>query len=325
MNDSIHILLQRILEGVASPDEVAQARERVAGDARLPEDLRAEALTVESEWAADAAGLMVLLSEEDAWGSALRDAVSLEAGPMPVGTERPPWEGQGLDGRIHEALVADRGTVDVTEAVMGRVSREATGWVHGPVLGEATRFEGGRVDVAEQVMDQCGDASAVPLADAVRSLAGSVDLADQVAAKLGLDEGLPIAEAVRAEAGQVDVVEAVQAAIASSAVWTSEGTPEAAAPTGRAANRGFSAWAGLASVAAAAVLAVGLWAGNAPSEVQVVASSVTPQKLQIPEMRFASASEVVVEDLSYSDTVQVMQTEGDEGALIIWLDEEAVL
>ena len=42
-------------------------------------------------------------------------------------------------------------------------------------------------------------------------------------------------------------------------------------------------------------------------------------------MRFAMAAEVIVEDLSYSDTVQVMQTEGDEGALIIWLDEEAVL
>ena len=45
-------------------------------------------------------------------------------------------------------------------------------------------------------------------------------------------------------------------------------------------------------------------------------------------MVFASAAEVVVEDLDYADTVQVMQTEGDEGAVIIWVaepDEEAAL
>jgi hypothetical protein len=40
-------------------------------------------------------------------------------------------------------------------------------------------------------------------------------------------------------------------------------------------------------------------------------------------MQFASASEIIVDELEWSDTVQVMQTEGDEGALIIWVDEEA--
>ena len=40
-------------------------------------------------------------------------------------------------------------------------------------------------------------------------------------------------------------------------------------------------------------------------------------------MLFAHAGEVVVEDLSYGDDVQVLQTEGDEGAVILWVDEEA--
>ena len=323
MNDPLHMLLQRILEGDASPEEVARARERVAGDARLPEELREEALTVEGDWAADAAGLMVLLCEEDSWGSALRGAVSEEAGDMPAASKSPPWEGKSTS--VHEALEASGGTVDVTEAVMGRVSRQAKGWVHGPVLAEALRAEGGRVDVASEVMAQCGESSPVPVAEAARVLAGAVDLTDELAAKLGLDEALPVAEAVRAEAGTVDVWAAVEAAVVQVPAWTSEGTPASAVPTRRAANTRFSIWTGLASVAAAAVLAVGVWFGGSSTEVQVVASHMTTQKLQTPAMRFASASEVVVEDLSYSDTVQVMQTEGDEGALIIWLDEEAVL
>jgi hypothetical protein len=38
---------------------------------------------------------------------------------------------------------------------------------------------------------------------------------------------------------------------------------------------------------------------------------------------FASADEVVVEELDYGADVTVFQAEGDEGAVIIWVDEEA--
>ena len=81
------------------------------------------------------------------------------------------------------------------------------------------------------------------------------------------------------------------------------------------ANRSWGAWA-TAAIAAAVLLVVG------PSAFEADSGAASGPGEPI---RFAMAAEVIVEDLSYSDTVQVMQTEGDEGALIIWLDEEAVL
>ena len=40
-------------------------------------------------------------------------------------------------------------------------------------------------------------------------------------------------------------------------------------------------------------------------------------------MLFAQAGDVVVEDLSYGDSVQVFQFEGEQGAVILWVDEGA--
>ena len=47
-----------------------------------------------------------------------------------------------------------------------------------------------------------------------------------------------------------------------------------------------------------------------------------PVSPEVPELVFASASDVVVEDLSFGDGVQVFQTEGDDGALVLWIEEE---
>ncbi|MBT3222377.1 MAG: hypothetical protein HN348_25165 [Proteobacteria bacterium] len=49
--------------------------------------------------------------------------------------------------------------------------------------------------------------------------------------------------------------------------------------------------------------------------------AVDPNK----NLRFASSSEIVVHDLEYGDNIQVFQAEGDEGAMILWVEEEAVL
>ena len=50
------------------------------------------------------------------------------------------------------------------------------------------------------------------------------------------------------------------------------------------------------------------------------APDIAPTPLQ-----FAAAGEVVVHELEYSENVQVFQVEGDEGAMILWVDEEAML
>jgi hypothetical protein len=281
----------------------------------LPEDLRRDALTVEGELAADAVALLSLLRGPDVFGDALGDAVRGEAGRMPEGGRAQPWDSKGSKEVGSGLRATPAGRVDVSEAVMGRVSRDAKGWVHGPLLAEAVRFEAGRVDLASEVMEACCGAQEAPVGAAVRLGAGRVDVSDVVRERLGQEAFMPVAEAVREEAGQVDVWEGVRAGMEASESWRSEGTQEDGQRGQPSANRAFPAWVGWA-VAAVAVMSMGLWNGS---------PSAGSQNMNQPEMRFAMASEVIVEDLSYSDTVQVMQTEGDEGALIIWLDEEAVL
>ena len=315
MNEPLHILLRHIVEGSASPDDVSQARQWVSNDDRLPPDLRRDAFMDEDEIVADAVALLSLLTDSDVLGEALGHAVRGEAGRMPEGGRAQPWDSKESKEDLSGILATPEGRLDVSEAVMGRVSRDATGWVHGPVLAEAVRFEAGRVDCVSEVMEACRGVQEAPVEAAVRSGAGRVDVSDVVRERLGQEAFMPVAEAVRAEAGQVDVWEGVRAGMEAAGSWRSEGTPEDGQRGQPSANRGFPAWVGWA-VAAVAVMSMGLWDWSPPAGSQ--------DRTQ-PEMRFAMASEVIVEDLSYSDTVQVMQTEGDEGALIIWLDEEAVL
>ncbi len=134
------------------------------------------------------------------------------------------------------------------------------------------------------------------------------DPSDEVA---GWD-GLLLAEAVRAEAGEVDVASDVmrrahRTAVAPVPVETVVPEP---------ANRGFT-W-GAAALAAVALIAV------------VVAQPWTSTSgAADAELQFADAGEIVVDDLSYAEDalVQVIQATDDDGAeaLIIWVDEEALL
>ena len=156
------------------------------------------------------------------------------------------------------------------------------------------------------------------MAEAVRAEAGSVDVVDAVlGASLGLASAPPVAEAVRAEAGSVDVVDAVLGALALGArpqAVELERMPSSvgSAPTPPRIANDRRAWATIGLAIAAAMLAtmIGVampWGGS----------------LEDGQMTFAHAGEVVVEDLSYGDDVSVLQTEGDEGAVILWVDEEA--
>ena len=102
-------------------------------------------------------------------------------------------------------------------------------------------------------------------------------------------------------------------------------------------SRRWAAWGAVAVLAAAVMLAVlfqnGI--GSSPSAVGptvaenddpfVVGEPEIPVRTLDDDLKFASSEEVVVHDLQYGENVQVMQVDGDEGAVILWVDEEAWL
>jgi hypothetical protein len=199
----------------------------------------------------------------------------------------------------------------VAENVLGRIDREGSDWVYGPTLSAAVNVEAGQSPVSVgQVLAACGLQEGLPVVDAIRDGAGNVDVSADVVEALSFQPAIPVAAAIRFECGQVDVRDAVMREL-------SQLQPSVVdlATVPAAANRSWGAWVS-AAVAAAVLLAVG---------PNMMGWNVGSSDVRVDPMRFAMAAEVIVEDLSYSDTVQVMQTEGDEGALIIWLDEEAVL
>ena len=265
----------------------------------------------------------------DALGAAVMpvaEAVRSEAGEVPS------VEATGLLVLIGDAVRAEAGVVDVTASVASELGFEQTpvaaavrseagvadvapavsallGFDAVPIAA-AVASEAGRADVSAGVLEALG-IDAPPVAAAVRSEAGSVDVG------VAFDAGVPVGEAVRSEAGEVDLWAGIEAAI----------TPERApaplpvqmpdarapsAPMPAPANRSWS-W-GAVLMAAIVLFVVGasqLLGGEAVGPVEPA------------PMQFAYASEIIVDELEWSDTVQVMQTEGDEGALIIWVDEEA--
>jgi hypothetical protein len=304
------MLLMAIREGTASEGAVAEARELLLGDVRVPADLKEEALTSPSEREVDAAVLLSVLGLDDDLSGILRGAIAHEAGEMEAVFASAPWE-ESERRPLAESVEASSGSVDVAENVLGRVDREGSDWVYGPTLSAAVKVEAGQSPVSvARVLADCGLPEGLPVVDAIRDGAGNVDVSVDVVEALSLQSAIPVAAAIRFECGQVDVRDAVMHEL-------SQLQPSAVdlATVPAAANRSWGAWVS-AAVAAAVLLAV------APNMMGWNAGS---SDVRVDPMRFAMAAEVIVEDLSYSDTVQVMQTEGDEGALIIWLDEEAVL
>jgi hypothetical protein len=130
-----------------------------------------------------------------------------------------------------------------------------------------------------------------------------VDLSAGVMEALGLDVPVPVAEAVAFEAGTVDVAGRVMAELGLAARPTPVAVP---APLPLVANnaRAFR-WAAVA-LAAAALFALIVGRGEV----------VAPEHFEL-----AQAGDVVVEDLTYSEGVQVVQLEGTDGAVILWVDD----
>ena len=210
---------------------------------------------------------------------------------------------------LADAVATVAGRVDVVAAVFAKLDLP----VHDLTLASVIADEAGQVSIAEATVERIrptGEYHATSLGTAIRAAAGDVqDVWQSVAQQIGSSNAeIPIRDAIVAEAGEVDVVHDVMAVVKRGSLGVVTELPEPA-------NRPRWGVAAFVAVAAAALMMIGVRAtvGELPMEV-----APTP-------VQFAAAGEVVVHELEYSENVQVFQVEGDEGAVILWVDEEAVL
>lgn len=291
-------LLKDLRDGSTDADTCAQARQLVQHDARLPEDVRAVALT--DDVRAEAVALLGLLGHEPL---GLRAAIESEAGSVQVALEDA-WS--SLGAHLAPAIEAEAGRVQVALD---------DDWTEvGAHLVAAIEAEAGRVQVA---LDDAWAAMAAQLVAAVRAEAGPVELADEVLFEIGLADDL-IGAALAHEAGTIDIADGVLAAILSPASqpavyvapMPSVVAPEALAAPAAANN--YRWWPALVALAAAALVAV----FNLPSNQRAH-----------EQFAFASADEIVVDALDYDDDaiVSVFQGADENAPLIIWVDDSEAM
>jgi len=307
MASNLEDLLRRLRDGTAGPGDAQRARAMVQDDARLPDEIRDVALASDEELAEDAAGLLSVLGVDDL-GALLAEAVRAEAEDAPVPQVHDGWE--LIAEVLREGLRAEAGQVDVADGVLRRLA--VVGFAWGPVIAAAVRAEAGVADVSAGVVAALELSALPPVAEAVRAEAGDVDVTGAVFAELGIAAAVPLAEAVRAEAGSIDLADAVLAELSLQRAGAPPVVVQPAASAPRAANDNHRFRWSTVALAAAAVFSV-----------VVGAVSLSGRDAPPEPMLFAHAGEVVVEDLSYGNDVQVFQTEGDHGAVILWVDEEA--
>ena len=258
---------------------------------------------------ADAA--MTELGAADSLEMLVAEAVRAEAGRVDVVADVLVELGLGTANvlPLAEAVAAEAGDVDVVGSVLAEL---ALGSANVLPVAEAVDAEAGSVDVVPLVLSSVGE-QALPVAEAIAAEAGSVDLVDEVFAALELSASVAVAEAVRAEAGDVDVAGAVMDAVAPAAPAAAPSMPAAvqsAPPVPQPVNRSVVLGAVLmAAVALLTFAGLSQWAPGGGEAPQAQA-----------EIVFAAAGDVVVEDLDYADDVVVMQAEGDEGAVILWME-----
>lgn len=319
---TLETLLMQLRDGPPDPSALARARALLVGDARIPEDVREIALTDPAEATEDAVGLLAVLGLDEL-GLGLADALreELEAPADPDLDDE--WAPIGL--ALRDGLVAEAAGVEVAGAVLRRLRLADFAW--GPVLADAVQAEAGVFDVADAVLAAVGGAEA-PVAAAVRAEAGEIDGIELTVARALELEVLPVREALLAEAGTApDVTDAVMDRIGAADAMraAAKSMPAGGAAPSRSsvgapvdvpppANDGWGfrqlrRWGvGLAVAAAALLSVVVAWQSTGGSDESLV---------------FAQAGDVVIEDLSTGDNVSVVQLEGDDGAVILWVDEEA--
>ena len=334
-HQELDILLMRLRDGDKSPATLEQARLLLSSDDRFPEDLRQCAL--DDDPADASVALLCLLGHEDGLGDAIMSAVLDEVGE------------DGGRSAIHwESNVADEHVVIPANDTLSPVTEEMLAELESYPVQNAISWESGPCNVVDGVMEILGILITPAVAPAVQGAAGTVDVAHRVLGRLGLEyvsakdavsyesgetpelwgnvaSGIgesaslqkplqaSLSAALAAEAGQVDIVEAVMARVLRSAV------APVVDPIPAPANRQWFKWA---SIAVAAVALIGI-------SLPFFTNSPPDGGSETVGFQFASAVEIVVDDLNYDEDafVQVIQDTDDQGgqALIIWVDDEAVL
>jgi hypothetical protein len=265
--------------------------------------------------------------------SELASAVRAAAGTLDVADlAQAPW---GAAAPVRLAIQSEAGSISIVDAVMSRVGADTLpeGWMSALLdreLADVThRSAAARIAASPALGRELTSLAAVGPAvrSAVTSEAGVITCWSAVAASVGIADpeqvrgwdGAAVRGAVVDEAGRVDVVRDVMVAVRKSAV--AAGDHAAATP----ANGTY--WlAALVAVAATALIVFGFTTGGV-LEPPSVAHRGAPALVSSSPLVFARADEIRVEDLNYADnaTVQVIQEEGAEAAMIIWVDEGKTL
>lgn len=311
MTRTFEILLLRLRDGDVRPGDLEHARALAAADDRVPPELRGEVFRSVTELEADAAGILAVLGLDDL-GGILAEGIGAEVAELDAAAALavPDAAWTALAAVLVEGIAAEAAGVDLAEDVVRRLPVAA--FAHGGLVGSAVAGEAGVVELAGEVAAVIG-APSVPVADAVRALAGTVDVVDGVLAAIGAPV-VDVAAAVRAEAGPVDVVADVMAAVGA---WRTDAAPVEVRAAAAPANGSRWSFAGFALAASLLVsVVVSRYESPVVDPVPVVSTAHGAAV-------FAHAGEVVIEDLQYDAGVQVIQTEGEDGAVILWVDEEA--
>lgn len=292
-------LLLQIKEGDTSDKVLSLAQALLASEERLPSDLRAESLS--DDPVATAVALLGLLGHDDGFGLALSEALAFELREDVLNDSPEVVYGRfGADSE-YESL-------SVTADMVAEVESDGL-----PIV-EAVLAESGHCEVVVDVMGTLGLSQNIPLALAIAELAGPIDVSSQVMDRLGFSR-IPIIEAIQDEAGLIDVVVPVMKQVRQNAVF-----PGLVIAHPEPANSRWMYVSGLA-VAAAALLSI--------VTLPMLREGDGGEELMASGFQFASASEIVVNDLIYDKEafVQVIQDTDEQGgqALIIWIDDEAVL
>lgn len=320
-------LLMQIRDGEHSVEVLDRAQTLLRVETRLPDELRGESLHDDPR--STAVAFLALLGHDDGFGDALFGALTSELSVPEAGV----LSSGPVENVLNRPSVDD--TLIVTAEMVENLEREEI------PIAESVRFEAAGCDVVPSVLETLSLTVDLPIASAVRTLGGTVDLAKQVMTTLDIEllpvseavvdeadsvevtptvmttleiQTTPLAEAVLEEAGTVDIVDSVMQEVRGYSVVSIH--DEAIVP----ANRPMWRFVGMAAAAAMFFAAIGVSMFSGSSEETGVVSN---------GFQFASASEIVVDDLSYDEEafVQVIQDTDDKGeqALIIWIDDEAVL
>lgn len=214
--NNLESLLFLIRDGEAADEDVARARELVAADGRLPDDLR-EVVDFTDDPVGDAVGLLAVLGADSLFGDLLREELAFELADdiLDAVEEEVEIGAADVDGawEHHDLFVAavthEAGEVELANTVLHALELPITDLP----LADAIHAFAGEVEVASAVLAQLGlPAFEFPLAAAVSGEAGNVDLLSRIEAEL-TDLGLPLAEAIAFEAGGVEIADAVIVAI----------------------------------------------------------------------------------------------------------------